>query len=332
MNICELVPFTSADAGSRCDSLMELHKMRPRRKPQPFRVPASTYYFLSAGVAIAVFFLVWAILNDAKEESPWISSGIVASATLIAAGAARELVIRSIRERRLLEQRRLDRALLSVPIVRPDTNPDKLTLQRSAAFLNEIQRKSDAAKVLSSIPASHREVFYLCDEYVRLVDKELPTVNVGSPRLGHFIKGRDLAVRFHRYHMLKWAEGEAVAFARSTAPLNDPARRLEAATATLSAIESAAAHYPEERILDESGRAVKEIMASLRVRVLIDRARNAKLEGSREQVRSLIDEAETAVRKASELGYGPNAVLDALNEEIELLRTRGTEDLSITDV
>jgi hypothetical protein len=304
--------------------------MRPRklnRYRQPFWMPASTYYFLSSAVAIGTFFLVWAILNDSREESPWIPAGLIASGILISSGALREIFLRGRRNRALIEQRRLDRALMSVPIPATKANPDKLTLERNAAFLNEIQRKSDAAKVLSSIPASHREVFELCEEYIETVDRELPTVSVGSPRLRPLTKGRDFALRFHRYHMLRWAEGEAVSFAQSAAATVDPVQRLENAAHALSAIETAATRYPEERKLEESSVAIREVIASLRAKVLIDKAKNEKLIGSREDLRSILDEAESAIAEGEVLGRGGNAVFESLRNEIAHLRTGDAEDL-----
>lgn len=287
---------------------------------------ASAYYFLSAALAIGTFFLVWAFLNDIREESPWITAGLVASVILILAGATRELVLRGAWNRRLIEQQRLDRNLRAVPVARAHTNPDKLTLERNAAFLNEIQRRSDAAKVLSSISASHREVFELCDEYLEIVSRELPTVAVGSPRLRPLTKGREYAERFHRYHMLKWAEGEARGLVISGTAESDPNRQAEIAAQVLSALNIAAGRYPNEPKLVDSITAVDRLMTSLKVRVLIDRARNEKLEVDRENFISLLDEAELLIDQADGPD-DPSPVFKELRIEIEGLRSGGGASL-----
>ena len=299
---------------------MSLYRKRHRVGRQPVWMPASTYYFLASAIAIGTFFLIWAILNDAHEESPWIPAGLVASGLLIAAGAVREVVLRGIRDRRIIEQRRLDRALLAAPITRSQPNPDKLTLERNALLLNEIQRMSDAAKVLSSIPASHREVYELCEEYIDLVDRELPHVAIGSPRLRPLTKGREYAVRFHRYHMLRWAEGETRSLVQSAASETDVSRKLERASQVLAALETATSHYPNELKLLESGSAVRDLMASLRTKVLIDRAKNAKLLGNDKDCRSLIAEAAMVINEYKGASGPSNPVLDALADEIRDLQ------------
>ena len=301
------------------------HASRQRKRKKPFWLPASTYYFLASAVAIGAFFLVWAILHDASDESPWIAAGLIASGILILAVAVREVLLTSIRRRALLEQQKLDLALLSVPLPRVMPDPDKLTLERNAAFLNEIQRKSDAAKVLSTIPASHREVFELCEDYIGLVDRELPSVGIGSPRLRPLIKGREYAARFHRFHMLKWAEGEARNFVQSSAVEFDAGRKLERALDVLSALETARGHYPEDPKLEDSESVLNELITTFKARILIDDATKAKEDRNRRKLRSLIEEAETVVRHGEELSGGRNSVFNGLRNEINNLKDDLTE-------
>ena len=295
---------------------MNQYRKRNRTGRQPFWLPASTYYFLVSAIAIGVFFLVWAILHDAKEESPWIPAGMIASGLLITAGAIREVFLRDIRNRRIIEQRRLDRALLAVPIPRSHPNPDKLTLERNTAFLSEIQRKSDAAKVLSSISASHQEVFELCKEYIELVDRELPHVAIGSPRLRPLTKGRDYAARFHKYHMLRWAEVETRSLVQSAGSETDMSRKLERASQVLAALETATSHYPNELKLQESGGAVRDLITSLHAKALIDRAKNAKLLGNDEEFRSMMAEATMVIDQREAASESSNPIFAALLDEI----------------
>jgi len=282
-------------------------------------LPASTYYFLATAISVGVFFLIWAILNDAHEDSPWIPAGLIASGCLVIAGAMREVVFRGVRHQRWMEQQRLDRTLLSAPIPRNRSNPEKLSLQRNAAYLNEIQRKSDAAKVLSSIPASHREVFELCEEYLELLDQELPHVAIGSPRLRPMTQGREFASRFHRFHMLRWAEGETRSLAQTAAAEPDPSRKLERASQVLIALETALSHYPSESKLLESRSAIFELVVSLRVKTLIDRAKNAKLLGNLAEFRAFKAEATSLIEESAGATHFRNPMLDALLDEIDEL-------------
>ncbi len=301
---------------------MRPNEQRHRRRRRPFWIPASTYYFLASAVAIGVFFLVWAILHDSQEESPWIPAGLVASGILICSGALRELILRGARKRAVIEQQRLDLAILSGPMPRVAADPDKLTLERNTAFLNEIQRKSEAARVLASIPASHREVFELCEEYLGLVDRELPRVNIGSPRLRPLTKGREYAARFHRYHMLRWAEGVAKSFAQVAATEFDPARKLENATEVLAALGMASLHYPDESKLKDSESAVKELILSTKAKVLIDRVAGARAEAEDEELQSLLGEAEILVSLGEEQFGAANSIFLALRSEIDNLKGR----------
>ena len=298
---------------------MNSYRKRHRVIRQSQWLPASTYYFLSSALAIAVFFAVWAILNDAGEESPWIPAGLAASVLLIAAGVMREVLLRRIRTKRITEQMRLDRTLLSAPLVRNPSNPDKLTIEQNAAILSEIQQKSDAAKVLSSIPASHREVFELCEHYLALVDGELPHVAIGSPRLRPLTKGREYAARFHRYHMLRWAEMETLSLAKSAASEPDLSRKLERASYVLAALEIAISHYPNEVKFRESGDAVKDLLASLRARALIDRAKDAKFLGDTEEFRSLSIGAAALIEEREKAEGTSSPVFEALLDEIRNL-------------
>lgn len=305
---------------------MDHFPKRNERRKRALWMPASTYYFLSCATSIGIFFLVWAILNESGEDSPWIPAGLIGSGMLIGAGAVREIILRGRRSKMLAAQRRLDRTLLSVPVLRIPTNPDKLTLERNALFLNEIKRKSDAAKVLSSIPASHREVFELCEEYLDLIDRELPLVGAGSPRMVPLLKGRGFASRFHKYHMLRWAEGEARNFAQAASKDTGTGARLEIAATALSAIESAAQRYPGEPKLEESGVVIQQLMASIRASELIEQAKNLRFRGEPEGSASMLDEAEAVIGEAEALRGEPHAVFERLLDEVRDLRN-GDGDL-----
>ncbi|HMJ08909.1 MAG TPA: hypothetical protein VK468_07880, partial [Pyrinomonadaceae bacterium] len=85
--------------------------VRPRR---PFWLPASNYYVLAVAIVCGVFFLLWGILNEDGEQTPWIAAGIAASGVLIGAVFLREVFLRSARNKFLSDQRRLDRSLQGV--------------------------------------------------------------------------------------------------------------------------------------------------------------------------------------------------------------------------
>jgi hypothetical protein len=234
---------------------------------------------LSIAVALGVFFLTWAILAEAKEENPWISAGLMASSSMIAAVVVREVILRVRRNSVASAQRRLDSSILSAPALpRGERVPKKLSLERNALLLAEIERKSEAAKVLHTLSESHQEVFLLCEQYIELASRELPNIGVGSPRLGAIKKGRDRAVRLHKYHMLKWAE---IGIRRDVAHLNFDriGGSLESAQGALRVAETALSYYADHRDLLESKLLIESFIASARALEAVERADQAEATG-----------------------------------------------------
>src|SRR5215207_9746885 len=134
---------------------MQRYRGEIPRNRRPFWLPASNYYILAASVAIAFFFLLWGIFNDGHEETPWIPAGIGAAIALAAAVILREIILREARNRFLASQRRLDQSVRGITRRMNESAPAKLTLERNAALLHEISRKSDAAKVLGRFAEGH---------------------------------------------------------------------------------------------------------------------------------------------------------------------------------
>src|SRR5687768_12777364 len=136
--------------------------MRPgtNRARRPFWLPASNYYVLSIAVSTAFFFLVWGILHDGGEATPWVTAGISASVLLCGAVILREIILRRARMRYFDHQRMMESSVGGHHLHGTDPrHPTKLTLEQNASILREIKQKSDAAKVLSKFSAGHREVF-----------------------------------------------------------------------------------------------------------------------------------------------------------------------------
>ena len=241
-----------------------------------------TYYFLTISVAIAIFFLVWAILAEADEANPWITAGLISSTSMVIAILVREVVLRHRRHNVFLEQRRLDRSVLSVPVpVRRDES-NKLTLERNALLLGEIVRKSEAAKVLGNFSAGHREVFELCSQYLAVALKELPNVGVGSPRLAAIQRGRTKVESLHQEHMLKWAEIEIRANIGVTAD-ERISKRLAGAKKALSVAITALENYPANQDLITSRTAIEHFILSMRIAEAVQRAERAELRGDFEK-------------------------------------------------
>ena len=145
---------------------------------RPFWLPASNYYVLAFAISIAFFFLAWGILHDSGDEMPWAAAGVGASLILITSVIFRELILLRTNRGLRLQQRPMGPGNSRTTSTN-SRDPDKLTLEKNAAILAEIQKKSDAANVLDRLSAGHREVFELCSAYMTRNETELKSVNPG---------------------------------------------------------------------------------------------------------------------------------------------------------
>jgi hypothetical protein len=279
---------------------------------------------LSVAVAIAFFFLVWGILNDGRESTtPWIPAGLGAAIVLGAAVVIREVVLRSARDRFLRSQREIDRSVKGIARRINEREPAKLTLERNAAILHEISRKSEAAKVLGRFAEGHREVFELCGEYLGAVDRELPNVGTGSPRIAALRRGTEVASRFHHYHMLHWAEIESRSLTQQARSHDKISSKLESANEAVEVLEFALRWYPQEAALLESRKALLELVSSVKIADLVERAERAVFKGNEKRALSLYQDAMFLVgRDDPELR---SEVIEHLNKEISRLHGRSLE-------
>ncbi len=261
---------------------------------RPFWLPASNYYVLAVAISTAFFFLVWGLLHEDREETPWVTAGVGASIILGGAVILREVILRRMRERFILQQRMMENRSYHGGFDRragDSHNAIKLTLQRNAAILNEIRQKSDAANVLNKVSAGHREVFELCREYIVRSENELKTVGNGSPRLTPLLKGRSQVAEYHRYHLLRWAEIESRNLTADAKHRANTAEKIEAAKNALFVIESALESYPSEPSLLESRDLLRDMVVSIKVSHWIEKADRAAFDGDYALAKSLYRDA-----------------------------------------
>ena len=289
-----------------------------RTRNSPFWLPAASFYFLAMAVAICIFFLAWAILAETRDESPWITAGLLSSVSMISAVVVREVILRQRRNAIIVKQRKLDRSLLSVPRFPRQPDPDKLTLERNAYLIEEIGRKSEAAMVLGRLAESHREVFQLCEQYIEVATRELAHVGVGSPRLAAITRGRDKAERIHRQHMLRWAEIEVRAKTQEASESDRSSVRLDKARSALRALNAASAHYPDEPLIAESRIAIEQFILSSRIMVAFERAKRAEQRGDIDKAIENLYEADRLIQRDPE-GVYDTAIMQKVRGELERL-------------
>lgn len=280
---------------------------------------------MAFAVAGLFFFVIWGVLHDTGEEAPWLTAGISSSVVLFGAVILREIVLRRARNRFFQEQRRMEARIASVGAqIHDPRNPNKLTLERNAAILGEIKRKSDAARVLGKFSDGHKEVFELCSRYIAQNEGELKSVNAGSPRLSALLKGRSMAVDIHHYHMLRWAEIEVTELTNDARNQPGTDEKIESASAALEVIERSLEAYPAEASLLESKALLQDLLVSIRISAWIEKAQRAEFKGELNQARSLLRDALFDLGRDNVSSEKREAAAKHLNSEIERLRALET--------
>lgn len=298
---------------------------RLSHKPhRPFWLPASNYYVLSAAICIAVFFLVWGILLDGGEETPWIAAGIGASLILAGAVILREVVLKKAQKRFLLTQNKLDANLKNIHAAQslPGVNSNKLSVEKNAAIIKEIRQKSEAARLSGKLYEAHLAVAEMCGDYLSLNRRQLETVGAGSPRFAALRRGRETIEQLHRYHLLSWAQNESRHLTQESKIRVKISDKLEAAQRALQTLETAAEFYPNERQLIESEQVLREFIASIKVSHWIEQAERAAFKGNyKRAINYYRDALFFLARGANNLQTEKTAaVAERINAEIEKLR------------
>lgn len=294
----------------------------PSKYHRPFWLPAANYYILAAAIAIAFFFLVWGILHDGGDEMPWIPAGFGASLILIGAVILREVVLRKARERYLSAQRRLDHNLETVAALHFKTNRQsgKLSLKENASLINNIKKKSDAARVLGKFPEAHQEVFQMCDKYLILNENELKNVGVGSPRLAGLRRGKEVIGELHRFHLFSWAEIESRSLMQQAKNRVTISEKLEAAQKALVVLSSALQYYPNETRFLESEEVINEFVASTKVSHWVEQAERAAFKGNVKRAISHYRDALFFLARGNIQNKQKEAIAENINAEINKLR------------
>jgi len=289
---------------------------------RPFWLPASNYYILTLSVTVAFFFLVWGILHEGDEETPFIVAGIGASLVLGSAVVIREIFLRKARHRYLSVERKLDYNVknFSLPSNLSNTDFNKLTLEKNAAIIKEIQKKSETARSLGNFSNGHLEVFKICNKYLSVAEKQLETVRVGSPRLAGLRRGREIIGELHRYHLLSWTEIEARELTQKAQNYVTVTEKLNTAQEALNIVESALQFYPQEARLTESESALRDFITSIKISHWIEQAERSAFKGNYKRAISLYRDALFFLDREDLKNEDREAIVHKINVEIGSLR------------
>ena len=288
---------------------------------RPFWLPTLSYYIL-AGLVSAVFFgFTWMLLREGGEETPSLLAAVGAGLVLLGAVVVREIFLRKTRERFLLVERKLDNTLKSLPPnAQRKPRGEKISLETNHEIVKTIQKKSQAAQILGGLPDGHLEVLETCNEYLNLVNGQIATIGIGSPRLSGLRRGQEIVAELHHFHLLTWAELESRAWSQKARNYVKISDKLAAAQQALNVLETALQFYPSEPQLTESMRAIRTFITSIKVTHQIELAERAAFKGNYKRGISLYKDALFFLAREHGDEGDKNAAAEKINAEIEKLR------------
>jgi hypothetical protein len=250
---------------------------------RPFWLPATSYYFLTLTVAFIFFLIIGGILTEGGDETPWIPAGIISGFIVILSIFLREILLRKTRNKYLEVQQQLDQTLNRIPrTAKRKRKRKKFTLQQNSFMLNQIQEKSDAARILKRVPEGHFEVFEICNDYLNITKKEIRRIDINSPRFGAVKKGRKRVMKLHKYHLLTWAEIESKIFTLESKNKNSVKKKVELARKALSILDYASKFYPNDVNLSVSIEAIDEYIARMKMSKRLETAEQTAKKGDLE--------------------------------------------------
>lgn len=289
---------------------------------RPFWLSASNYYTFAAAITIALFFLVWGLLNEANEPTPWIGSGVLAGIVLAGAVLLREGILRIHRNRRLRDHARLEDTLRRVSAVSHVDNRRKISLEQHAAWLAHIKQKSEAARVLDRISEAHRDVFDLCERYLKDISFEMAHVAPGSPRIAAFGRGAKQIRRLHKYHLLRWAELETneLGFGiQSRATIEDNSNSNRHAAKVLS---FALGYYPDDPDLNASIAVVSDARLMIDAAELTESAEKERTGGNPQAALELYRDAlDVLTNDPVGIADGRERIIEGISAKIETIKS-----------
>ena len=269
-----------------------------------------------AGASIALFFLLWWILQG--EENPWIPAGLVASVVMLVAASARLAVVRRSRTRSVRDQRSGEWRGHSMR--RPPGNSIPSTSRHSAA-LRALQMQSADADARDSPPQAHRDLYDLCTDYLHGAEQALQSPSLSPEGRLALRAGQERVRTLQRHHLLTWARGSARFLTHEAQQRVRLYEKVETANRALECIDSALKLYPDEEELKGSARAVRDFITSSRVAHWVELAERAAFKG---YYRRAIDRYRDALFYLTRDGGDQDceAGAERITREIESLRVR----------
>lgn len=275
----------------------------------------SGYMVAAAAAAAALFFVLWWMLRE--DENPWVPAGLAASVVMLVAASAREVVMRRIWARYILEE-------TPAQTLGSARRSRRVTARRQRAFsqseaLRALEQTSKDADAEGSLPEAHLKVFQLCGEFLETAERALASPTIPYDRRMTVRARQDRVRSLQKHHMLSWARDSARLLTHKAQQQARLHEKIETANRALDCIDTALKSYPDSEELQRSAGAVREFMTSSRVAHWVELAQRATFKG---RYRRAIDCYRDALFYLTRAGAEHQLAAEQITREIELLTAR----------
>ncbi len=251
---------------------------------------ASGYIIISVAIALMLSLVIWGVLHETNDEAVW-AAALAACVVLLVAASARELIVRRAWSRHLLEadgRVRPDSYSGRVPAGNhsqhvstgaPRTNSaaPRTTWSHSAA-LRSVQKRSAEADT-SETPELHWDAYRLCQEYLTTTDEALRAASLLAEKRIAMRAGQERVRGLRKYHLLAWARNKTHLLTQEAQNYSRLHDKLDTAQHALQILDTALAEFPNESEVQDSQTAIREFMASARIRHWLEMAERTAFRG-----------------------------------------------------
>lgn len=280
----------------------------------PFWFSSSNYYVLTFGIALVLFFAIL-FISEAQSETSILFAGFTGAGILIFAAMLRGVLLKR-RRKQIILINEFHKQINSVTRNQANSASEKLTIEKNALILSEIEKKSKAAIVLENLPQAHLEVFEFCDEYLRKNLRELQSVGMGSPRIPILKKSKETVEKYHKYHLLSWASLESRLLIKDAQDLEDFDAQLDYSARALKILDSASEFYPNEKVLSDSAIAVKSFILNLKLNRKLTEAEEFAIKENYNQAINSYKEILFFLTRGNERTREKDLIAEKVNNEI----------------
>lgn len=282
------------------------------------------YMAVAGGLAIALFWVIWFLLRSNEEEAPWLPAGLAAGFVILAAAAAREVVMRRAWAR---YTREMDLVMGASDPPRSsakamNSSPNYSGMQAQVATLRGLQQRLAEMDSVNTTPEAHHEAYKLCEQYLASTEDVLRASGGPAEMRAALRSGQERVRALQRKHLLSWARGETTRLTHEAQRRVRVSDRIETAQRALEVLDEAMRVYPDEQELRDSSLAVRNFVASIKVGQWVEMAERAAFRGKYERAVARYRDALFYLSRA-DMGEDARAEAAArIQREIELLRAR----------